>query len=182
MRLLFTTLLLTRLLSVSYGMTDCPPAIINGKLYGILPLLNQKVGYSEVTDCGTVSQADLFRRVRLWAAQQYHAPGDTFTLSDKESGDLVGRVTQVVTLPRSANSAGGVYTFRYSLTIECTNRRYRATISGLELTEAGSRAVPVETYCQPNEADLRTLYTTLDKQLNARLTSLQESVKTYKPF
>ena len=182
MRFFLIGLLLAFLINPSYGIVDCPPAITNGKLHGILPVVNQKVSYSEVADCGAVSQADLFRRVRLWAAQSCHAPGDTFSLSDKETGDLVGRVSQVVTLPRSEQSAGGVYTFRYSFVIECANRKYRATITQLDVLENGGKATPIETYCQKNEADLRAIYAALDGQIRDRLASLQEGVKNYKPF
>lgn len=182
MRLFLIGLLMASLTAPSYGIVDCPPIITNGKLYGILPLANQKVTYSEVADCGAVSQADLFRRVRLWAAQSCYLPGDTFSLSDKETGDLAGRVSQVVTLPRSEQSPGGVYTVHYSLLIECTNRKYRATITHLDVQESGAKLIPIETYCQKNETDLQAIYSALDGQLRNRLASLQESVKNYKPF
>ncbi len=55
MRLFIIGLLTIFLVNPSYGVVDCPPAIINGKLYGILPVVNQKVSYSEVADCGAVS-------------------------------------------------------------------------------------------------------------------------------
>ncbi|AUD01400.1 DUF4468 domain-containing protein [Spirosoma pollinicola] len=182
MRLFLIGLLMACLVNSSYGIVDCPPVITNGKLQGILPVVNQKVSYSDVVDCGAVSQADLFRRVRLWATQSCYSPGDTFSLSDRETGDLVGRVSQVITLPRSEHSAGGVYTFRYSFIIECANRKYRATITQLDVLESGNRPAAIENYCQKNEADLQAIYTALDGQINRKLTSLQEYVKNYKPF
>jgi len=169
-------------ITTSYGVVACPPVITNGKLYGILPVLNQRVYYSDVADCGAVSQADLFRRARLWAAQTCHAPGDTFSLLDKETGDLVGRVSQVVTLPRSEQSAGGVYTFQYSLVIECANRKYRATITQVDVQESGAKPTPIETYCQKNEVDMQAIYAVLDRQLRDRLALLREGVKEYKSF
>ncbi len=182
MRLFFIGLLMTVFVNPGYGVADCPPVITNGKLYGVLPVVNQKVNYADVADCGAVSQADLFRRVRLWATQSCYLPGDTFSLSDKETGDLVGRVSQVVTLPRSEQSAGSVYTFQYSMAIECTNRKYRVTITQLAVQESGTRPTPIERYCPKNEADLRVIYAALDQQIKDRLASLQESVKNYKPF
>ena len=182
MRLFLIGLLMAFLVNPSYGIVDCPPVITNGKLQGILPVVNQNVSYSDVVDCGAVSQADLFRRVRLWAAQSCYSSGDTFSLSDKETGDLVRRVSQVVTLPRSEQSAGGVYTFQYSLVIECTNRKYRVTITQLDILESGAKPTPIERYCQKNETDLRAIYTALDAQINHQMVSLQESVKNYKPF
>lgn len=182
MRLFLIGLLMASLVNSSYGIVDCPPVITNGKLQGILPVVNQKVNYSDVVDGGAVSQADLFRRVRLWVTQSCYSPGDTFSLSDRETGDLVGRVSQVITLPHSEHSASGVYTFRYSLIIECTNRKYRATITQLDVLENGTKPTPIESYCQKNEAELRAIYTALDGQINHRLASLQEYVKNYKPF
>ncbi|MEO6285999.1 MAG: DUF4468 domain-containing protein [Dyadobacter sp.] len=182
MRFFIIALFMACLITPGYGVVDCPPVITNGKLYDILPVATQKVTYSAVVDCGTVSQADLFRRARLWAVQSCQAPGDTFPLLDKETGDLVGRVSQMITLPRSEQSAGGVYTFQYSLVIECANRKYRATITQLYVQESGAKPIPVETYCQKNEADLRSIYVALDRQLNDRLTSLRENVTNYKPF
>ncbi|GAB2565513.1 hypothetical protein GCM10027190_13760 [Spirosoma areae] len=163
-------------------MTICPPVITNGKLHGVLPVVNQKVTYSEVVDCGSVSQADLFRRTRLWVTQSCTSANDTFTLSDKETGDLVGRVSQVVTLPRSESSAGGVYMVRYSFVIECTNRKYRATITQIDLEDGSARPTPIEAYCQKNDKDLQAIYAELDQQLKGKLASLQDSVKNYKPF
>ncbi len=182
MRFFCITLIMACLLNPGYGMVDCPPVITNGKLHGILPVVNQNVTYSAVVDCGSVSQTDLFRRVRLWVAQSCHSPGDAFTLSDKETGDVVGRVSQVVTLPRSEHSAGGLYTFRYSFVIECTNRKYRATLTQIELEESGAQSTPIETYCQKNETDLQVIYAALDQKLNTKLASLEEAVTHYKSF
>lgn len=161
----------------------CPPVMTNGKLHGILPVVNQRVRYSEVVDCGSVSQAELFSRARLWVAQSHYSAQDLFALSDKETGDVVGRVRQVVTVPRSENSPGGVYTFRYSLVVECANRKYRVTLSHLELEDgAGGRSAPIETYCQKPEKDLQVVYAELDTQLRGVLARLQEGVKDYQPF
>jgi hypothetical protein len=176
-------LLMAFLFTIGSVLADCPPVIMNEKLHGILPLANHKVTYSEVVDCGSVSQADLFRRSRLWIAQSFHSAKDTFALSDKETGDLISRSTQVVTLPRSESSAGGVYSFRYSLVVECTNRKYRVTINQIDLEEsATSRPTPIETYCQKNDKELQMIYTELDKQLKSVLTAFQENVKNYKAF
>ncbi|MBE7174676.1 MAG: DUF4468 domain-containing protein [Williamsia sp.] len=182
MRFLFITLAVVGLLHTSYSMAICPPVITNGKLYGILPMANQTVTYSEVVDCGTISQADLYRRARLWVAQSCQSPGVTLALSDKETGDIVGGFMQIVTLPRSERSIGGLYTFRYSFVIECTNRKYRATITQIELEDNGAKPTPIETYCQKSETDLQAIYSVLDQQLKSRLASLQEAVKNYKSF
>ncbi|MFC5412527.1 DUF4468 domain-containing protein [Larkinella bovis] len=184
MKIIFFSLLLIGMMYAHSATADCPPALIDGKLHGILPVVNQKVAYSEVVDCGSVSQLDLFRRARLWAAQSLRPTGETFPISDKETGDLAGKATQVVTLPRSETSAGGFFSFRYTFVIECANRKYRAMITHVELLDGGleTRALPVETYCQKNDKDLRAAYAELDKQLKAVLASLQDEVKNYKAF
>lgn len=183
MNSVFLAALVASLFILGAARADCPPVLTNGKLHGILPVVNQTVTYTEVVDCGTVSQADLFRRTRLWLTQAFHSPNDTFSLSDKETGDLVGRVTQVVTLPRSESSAGGIYTFRYSFLVECSNRKYRATLTQITLENTGNtRPTPIETYCEKNEKDLQVIYSELDKHLKNTLAALQENVKNYKAF
>ncbi|UFH53732.1 DUF4468 domain-containing protein [Spirosoma sp. KNUC1025] len=170
------------LLVIGTAFVGCPPVIMNEKLHGILPVTNQRVSYSETVDCGSTSQQDLFRRARLWLAQSGHLLNEPGSLSDKETGDLAGRCVQPITLARSESSPGGIYTFRYSYVIECVNRKYRATLSQVEVDEGGGRFSPVETYCQKNEKDLQSIYLELDKHFKGTLASLQESVKNYKSF
>ncbi|GAB3904453.1 hypothetical protein GCM10028803_33910 [Larkinella knui] len=181
MKFVFYTLLIAGMIIAENANADCPPVVTDGKIHGILPVINQKVAYAEVVDCGSVSQIELFRRARLWAAQSFRSASESFNLSDKETGDLVGKAVQVVTLPRSETSAGGVFTFRYTFVIECANRKYRATITHVEL-EADGKSVPVEVYCQKNDKDLRAIYTELDKQFKGVLASIQDEVKNYKAF
>jgi hypothetical protein len=181
MRPLYFALLITSLLATSLVKADNPSIIMNEKLHGVLPMVGQKVTYSEIVDCGSVAQADLFRRARLWLTQSCHSTNDTFPLSDKETGDIVGRLTQVITMPRSESSAGGVYSFRYSFVIECSNRKYRATITEVGLEE-GNRFIPVESYNARSEKDMQLIYAELDKQLKNTLAALQENVKNYKSF
>ena len=105
------------------------------------------------------------------------------TLSDKETGDLVSHETMTVMLPRSASFAGGVYTLRYCLIIECVNRKYRVTLSQFAVQENGSlRAMLIETYCQKADKDRQYFSIALDKQANEILVSLQETVKAYASF
>ena len=103
-------------------------------------------------------------------------------LFDKETRDLIWRVSPVVTLPRLEQSAGGICTFQYNLVIERSDRGYRSTITQLDMQESGAKSMPIETYCQKNEVDLRIIYAALDGQIKDRLALLQESVKNYKPF
>ncbi|GAB3991861.1 hypothetical protein GCM10028807_23210 [Spirosoma daeguense] len=162
---------------------ETPPNPSNDKLHDILPVVNQKVTYIDVVDCGSVTQTDIFRRARLWIGQFNLSAPATFPIMDKETGDLAGRLTQVIRLPRTETSPGGVYTFHYSLSIECANRKYRATITRIDLEENGTdKRISIETFSQKNEKDAQVIYTELNKQLTGVLTSLQESVKNYKAF
>ncbi|MBD2704888.1 DUF4468 domain-containing protein [Spirosoma sp. BT702] len=179
----FLSLLTACLFLTGSVYADSTPNPSDGKLAGIFPVVNQKATYIDVVDCGSVTQTDVFRRVRLWLAQSNSSTVETFPVMDKETGDLAGRLTQVIRLPRTETSAGGIYTFQYSLTIECTNRKYRATITRIELEENGSnKRVSLETFCQRTEKDTQAVCAELDKQLTGVLASLQESVKNYKAF
>ncbi|HLL96992.1 MAG TPA: hypothetical protein VK404_18610, partial [Spirosoma sp.] len=95
------------------------------------------------------------------------------------TGDLVGRLKQVVTLPRSGASAGGLYRFRCTVVIECANRKYRATITRIDFDDNGNtQPISLETYAQKAPG----VSTELDKQLKGLLASLQQDVTACKPF
>ncbi|WP_338869274.1 DUF4468 domain-containing protein [Spirosoma sp. SC4-14] len=156
---------------------------MNTKLLDVLPIVNQKVTYTDVVDCGSVSQTDLFRRARIELAQSSTSGSELFLVSDKETGDLVSRGKLTLTIPRSESFSGGVFSFRYSIVVECSNRKYRATLTNIGIEDGSAeKLTPIEAYTQRSEKDLQLIYTALDQQLKARLAALQENVKNYKPF
>lgn len=170
------------LVTMQYAQAQCPPVIEAGKLHGILPVVDQQVTYREVAECGSVSQADLFRRARLWLIQSATSQ-DPLALSDKETGDLMSRETVLVRLPRSEDFAGGVYTLHYWILIECANRKYRATLTQIDVVDTGTnRLVPLETYCMKSDKEDQLFYVELDKQLVHKMTQLQTAVKAYSSF
>ncbi|WP_426294735.1 DUF4468 domain-containing protein [Dyadobacter endophyticus] len=147
--------------------------------HSIQPVMSSKIAYTETVDCGSVSLIDIFRRARLWVSQS--APDNKTLVDDKETGDLVTQGHITITVPRSENSAGGVYKFSYVLSVECANRKYRASLSNVEYQEgSGGRSVPLEVFSQKNEN--KTAATELEAKLKALLTDLQSNVKDYKPF
>jgi len=184
MPLLSTTILLTVSSLGLFAATSSYQLSDTGtKLRDILPIVNQKVTYTEVVDCGSVSQTDLFRRARIGMAQSSTSASDIFLVSDKETGDLVSRSKLTLTLPRSDGFSGGVFSFRYSVVVECSNRKYRATLTNIGVEDGSSeKPIPIETYAQRSEKDLQLIYSALDQQLKAHLVALQENVKNYKAF
>ena len=143
------------------------------------PAMNSKIAYTETVDCGSVSLIDIFRRARLWVSQS--APDNKTLVDDKETGDLVTQGHITITIPRSENNAGGVYKFGYVLSVECANRKYRASLANVEYQEGNSgRTVPLEVFSQKSEN--KAAAAELDAKLKALLTDLQTNVKDYKPF
>jgi hypothetical protein len=150
-----------------------------GSAHSIQPAMTSKIAYTETVDCGSVSLTDIFRRARLWVSQS--APENKTLVDDKETGDLVTQGHITITIPRSENSAGGVYRFSYVLSVECANRKYRASLANVEYQEGnGGRSVPLEAFSQKNEN--KAAATELDAKLKALLADLQTNVKDYKPF
>ncbi|WP_353719395.1 DUF4468 domain-containing protein [Dyadobacter sp. 676] len=147
--------------------------------FSILPAINGKIAYTETVDCGSVSLTDIFRRARLWVSQS--APDNKTLVDDKETGDLVTQGYITVVVPRSENSAGGVYKFAYVLSVECANRKYRASLANVEYLDGnGGRPVSLEIFSQKNEH--KATAAELDAKLKALLADLQTGVKDYKPF
>lgn len=145
----------------------------------IFASMPEQIAYSETVDCGSVTLTEIFRRARLWVSQS--APDSKTLVSDKETGDLATHGNITIVTPRSDNSSGGVYQFRYVLAIECANRKYRASIAHVEFVEGSSnRIVSLEAFSQKPEN--KAAATELDLKLKALLVDLQQNVKDYKPF
>lgn len=145
----------------------------------IHPAMKSKITRTETVDCGSVSLIDIFRRARLWVSQS--APDNKTLVDDKETGDLVSQGQITATIPRSGNSAGGVYKFGYVLSIECANRKYRVSLANVEYQDAnGGRPVPLEVFRQKTENAAAA--NELDNKLTEILADLQTNVKEYKPF
>lgn len=146
--------------------------------HSILTAMTTKISYTETVDCGSVSLTDIFRRARLWVSQS--APDNKTLVADKETGDLVTQGNITITIPRSENSAGGVYKFSYVLSVECANRKYRASLANVEYQDGNGRTVPLEAFGQ--KAENKAAAAELDTRLKAMLADLQTNVKDYKPF
>ena len=140
-----------------------------------------KLRYTETVDCGSVAQADIFRRARLYLLQS--APEDKLLLNDKDTGDLVSGGNLSVMLPRTESFAGGIYTVQYVLTIECVNRKYRASISRIEVLQISMmKSTPLELFKLQSEKDTKQLQSEIEAKLKARLEDLKISVTEFKPF
>ncbi|NIJ53863.1 DUF4468 domain-containing protein [Dyadobacter arcticus] len=135
--------------------------------------------YSETVDCGSVSQLDLFRRVRIAVSQL--GPDNKTLIADKETGDFVSQGYLAINVQRTENSPGGSYQFRYVLTVESVNRKYRASITSIEFMDNG-RSIPMKNFNPKAEKGLEALGNELDSRLRGILAELQLRVKDYKPF
>ena len=128
-----------------------------------------------------MAQADIFRRARLYLLQS--APEDKLLLNDKDTGDLVSGGNLSVMLPRTESFAGGIYTVQYVLTIECVNRKYRASISRIEVLQISMmKSTPLELFKLQSEKDTKQLQSEIEAKLKARLEDLKISVTEFKPF
>jgi hypothetical protein len=137
--------------------------------------------YSEVVDCGSVSQADLFRRSRIWILQS--APEDKLLLNDRETGDLVSHATLSFNLPRSDNFSGGAFMVSYVLTVECANRKYRSSVTNIQVFQSGStRTTSLESFKLQNEPATKLFQAELDRLIKTRLEQLKLYVRDYKAF
>ncbi|MCE6992655.1 DUF4468 domain-containing protein [Dyadobacter sp. CY323] len=146
--------------------------------YEIATLI-EKIAYSETIDCGSISQIEVFRRVRLAVTQSN--PDNVTLLADKETGDFVSQGNLNVTLPRSESSPGGSYQFRYVLIVECVNRKYRASISSIEFQDNG-RFIPIKSFNLKSEKELQLFSAELENKMKGILLYLQENVRDYKTF
>jgi hypothetical protein len=137
--------------------------------------------YTETIDCGSITQAELFRRARLYLAQS--VPDNKILISDKETGDLASQGNVTISIPRSENASGGAYMLRYVLTVECANRKYRATVSNIDVVDGGSaKIIPWAIFVQKSEKESKAIHTELEIKMRSLVQELQSNVKDYKPF
>ena len=142
---------------------------------------DERTIYSEVVDCGSVSLPDVFRRARLWILQS--APDDKLLLNDKETGDLVSNISLNITLPRSDSFSGGVFAVNYVFTVECANRKYRASISHVGVVQGGSgKNIPLESFRLQDDTATKHFRTELDNLFKLKMEDLKTHVKEYKSF
>jgi hypothetical protein len=139
----------------------------------------ERLQYTETVDCGSIGQADIFRRARLQLLKTNTTT--PLLLQDKETGDLVSRGLISVTLPRSENYSGGSFTLSYVFSVECVNRKYRATISDIMVLQGGNQQnIAWESYTsQPESLKLRTV---LDTRFAEQLEILKKQVRDYQSF
>lgn len=136
----------------------------------------QSSNHSETVECGSITQAEIFRRARLSILT--NNPNSKILLADKESGDLISQGTCYITIPRTAPSGAGSYQLRYALAVECVNRKYRAHVSGIELADVGKQT-PFESLSENTQ---KVLLPELDGHIKTLLQTLQQGIKDYKPF
>ena len=179
MRKFSIIIILTCLFKAVYSIPAGNHNMLEDKLKGIIPLTDGKAAYTQTVDCGNVTLTELFRRSRLWVAianQENQVP-----VSDKETGDLVSCGTLIINMPRSENSAGGVYSFRYTLIVECANRKYRSSIRHI-LAQQNGNFTPIELFNLKSEQETKDLFTILDKKIGLVLLDLEQNTKEYKVF
>jgi len=179
MRKFSIIIILTCLFKAVYSIPTGNQPMLEDKLKGIIPLTEGKAAYTQTVDCGNITLTELFRRSRLWVAianEENQVP-----VSDKETGDLVSYGTVTINMPRSESSAGGVYSFRYTLIVECANRKYRSSIRHILVQQNGNFA-PIELFNLKSEQETKDLFTIFDKKISLVLQDLEQNTKDYKAF
>ena len=100
--------------------------------YGIPPNLPMdatgNVEYREVVEVPGVAAAELYSRAKLWIAQAYRSAPDVIKLDDPAASTVVAKGIYEVSYTQLVLITVHV---AHSLTIECKDGRYRATINQL---------------------------------------------------
>ena len=119
--------------------------------YGIPPNLptdaTGNVEYREVVEVPGVAAAELYSRAKLWIAQAYRSAPDVIKLDDPAASTVVAKGIYEVSYTQLVLITVHV---AHSLTIECKDGRYRATIN--QLRAQGMNAymldAPIDAYIQ----------------------------------
>lgn len=116
-----------------------PVKVVNGKLLGILPLRENKVTYVDVQEFPGVSDIDLFRQARRWAAFHVRNPKDALEIGDFNTKDIIGSggMAKVVFRVKRGDFEYLAPEVSYTLTVESYPGKYRITYSSFYLYGTG---------------------------------------------
>jgi hypothetical protein len=144
-------------------------------------IASNNVSFSEITDCGAITQTEIFRRARLFIAQAF--PHGHILIADKETGDIAVYANVSVELAGAKTSSLGLYSFHFVLSVECLNRKYRATIATRESNDLiVTKSATSEKSIPKYNDELNAAKGQLEIKFKQILTDLQQNVKDYKPF
>jgi len=87
-----------------------------------LPLQDSSIVYEEVIAADSVTKNQLFDNIKLWFANSFQSSNEVIQSSDKESGYIIGKGSQVLT-PSIAGSA--IYYLKFSIRVDVKDNKFR---------------------------------------------------------
>lgn len=161
----------------------------DGKLLGILPLLEGKVVYKARVQTPELPKEEVFRRARRWCVLAYRSSKDVLQLVDKETGEIIGKGNSTIYVVKPGALTPQKYLLDHTISIDVSEDAYDITITGLALTgttPAGltivsSLSTPVELFKYGTLKSIMAVFHAVDAETLNAMQNLQQFIKSPKP-
>jgi hypothetical protein len=87
-----------------------------------LPLIDSNIVFEEIIPADNIGKGSLFDNIKLWFANSFQSSNDVIQSSDKESGYIIGKGTQILT-PSIAGSP--IYYLKFSIRVDIKDNKFR---------------------------------------------------------
>jgi hypothetical protein len=87
-----------------------------------LPLIDNSIVYEEIISTDSIGKISLFDNIKLWFANSFQSSNDVIQSSDKESGYIIGKGSQVLT---PSIAGGAIYYLKFTIRVDIKDNRFR---------------------------------------------------------
>lgn len=180
-------LLLTILFLVSSCISTFKMFEQDGKLLGVLPVVNGHVVYRERVKTPELPKEEVFRRARRWWVNNYRSAKDVFQLVDKDTGEIIGKGYGHVYTGKGLSLAS--HSIYHVISFDVSEDEYTVTIYGLQIENDLTRVlykskpsaeIPVERFNLNSAKYAQAIFKQIDSETKLTLKSLHDYIK--KPF
>ncbi|WP_420151810.1 DUF4468 domain-containing protein [Spirosoma sp.] len=184
MKKFFTLLLLSSLAG------SCVPTFKmfekDGKLLGVLPLVNGRVLYRETIQTPELPKEEVFRRARRWWVDNYRSAKDVFQLVDKDTGEIVGKGWGNVYTGKGLSLA--THHIFHVISFDVSEDEYTVTVYGLQIENDITRQyfksknqtsaeLPIERFNIGTVKYAQAIFTEIDQETRLTLKYLNGYIK-----
>ena len=156
-----------------------------GRLMGILPLVDGNVMYQEWVSTSDLPKEEVFRRARRWWVDNYRSAKDVFQLVDKETGEIVGKGYGRITFQVSKASLPQIIRLYHTISVDVAEDSYVVTVKDLQIEQANLRGLavltsdntPIERYNLGTVKSVTATFRAVDENARLSIESLKKYIK-----
>jgi hypothetical protein len=107
------------------------PIYLNGQTRLPLPIVDNKIIFTEVVIVDSIQKDQLYSRTKLWFADNFKSTKDVIQLDDKENGIVLGKGN---ILKRESGIQPVIKTWKFSVKVQIKDNKYKVDIYDIDYT------------------------------------------------